>query len=144
MKKRPGRGAFPSCFEWPKLGVGTLAVGADIEALALFLLRNTQARRVLADHQRHVADDGGENDRCQHAINLRRHLRREGILKRLHGGVSGEIVGHAHAANPRIDEVAGEKGTNDTANAVDAKDVQGIVVAKLGLEPNHGPEADHA
>lgn len=58
MKKRPGRGAFPLCLEWPNLGVGTLAVGADIEALTLFLLGNTQARRILADHERHVADDG--------------------------------------------------------------------------------------
>ena len=139
MKKRPARGAFPSCFEWPSLGVGTLAVGADIEALTLFLLGNAQAGRELADHERHVADDGGENDRCQHTINLRRHLGREGIFKRLHGGVGGEIVGHAHAANSRIDEVTGEKRTNDAADAVDAKDVQGIVVAKLGLEPNHGP-----
>ena len=50
MKKRPGRGAFPSCFEWPNLGVGTLAMGADIEALTLFLLGNAQACGDLADH----------------------------------------------------------------------------------------------
>ena len=97
MKKRPGRGAFPSCFEWPDLGVSTLAMGANIEALTLFLLINTQARGVLADHECHIADDGGENDRCQDAIQSARSSEpRRNSQAAFDGGVGGEIIGHAH------------------------------------------------
>ena len=58
--------------------------------------------------------------------------------------VGGEVVGDADAAEGRIDEDAGEQSADDAADAVDAEAVERIVIAELGLEPDHGPQADEA
>src|SRR5258705_1412544 len=114
--------------------VGAFGVLGDVEALAFYLNRGTQADDDIDDLVEDRRTDARPYQRRADAPGLRDHLRREVVV----GDLAGGVIHDARATEGRIHQDAGAERADDAADAVDAEHVERVVVAERVLD--HGAE----
>ncbi|MCY1287001.1 hypothetical protein D9M70_359840 [compost metagenome] len=104
---------------------------SQVEADGLFLFVDPQAH----DHVQHLEDHEGDDtgvDHCHHhALELDEEL-------------GADVFDRTEATQGRSGEDAGQQGADDTADAMHAEGIQGVVVAQLALQAGGAEVADHA
>src|SRR6185436_17431474 len=120
--------------------VAALAVLDGVQAFGLVLFRGTQADDqvddLVTDERDRARPEQGHADSPQ----LRLHLgKRTRVAPR-----PGDVVVDAGPAELGVVEHAGEDRTEDAADAVDAEDVERVIVAEGRLELGHREQADDA
>src|SRR5690606_3709903 len=137
-RREPGTGRTP--WTWSAaadaatrglLVVGGLAVGREIEALALDFRRHAETDDQVDDLVEDQAADAAPADRDEDAADLRPHL-----------GAHGHAFGIADAAERPGDQDAGADRADDAADAVDAEHVEAVVVADRRLHHRHEDVAE--
>ena len=113
--------------------VAALVVLGEVQTLGLFLFADAQPDDDIDHLEDDEAHDRGVDQGHQDALALDHDLAGD-----------GHALGQAGTAQALGGEDAGQHGADDTADAMHAEDVQGVVIAEHALELGRGDEADHA
>src|SRR5437016_6602904 len=111
-QRQPSRGARRAIYRGTLQVVGALAVGGDIEPLALLFLCDPQSHQELHDAQRHVGHHGGPREHEANGLELNEELRAD---SRVADGAR-RPVDRARAAERRGVEDSGHERAEDAAD----------------------------
>ena len=117
-------------------------MACDVEAFAFLFDGDTQADDEIDELEEDCRTDARPEKREDHGLALDPELAAEGVGTFDDGARRGDVISDACSAETLVDKDAGGKRAENSANAVDAEDIERVVITEGVLDRRAEEEAD--